>query len=119
LCGGPRYALGEQNANLVCSPSVSTRLCTVSFQDTRGVRHGVDVEADSLYEAVVLAIRRFREDPWAPRVAPATLLDVEVRAPSMRHSISLQHVERWLSGVSAKPSEASKKAKLKLILVQS
>ena len=98
---------------------MSTRLCTVSFQDARGVRHCVDVEAESLYEAVVLAVRRFREDPWAPQVVAATVLEVEVREPSTKHSISLQHVERWLGGVSAKPSDASKKAKLKMILVQS
>ena len=95
-----------------------TRFCTVSFQDARGIRHGVDVEAESLYEAVVLAVSRFRQDPWAPQVNISTVLEVDVREPSTKHSISLQHVERWLGGVSAKPSEASKKAKLKMILVQ-
>jgi hypothetical protein len=98
---------------------VATRRCSVTFQDARGVRHTVDVEADSLYEAVVLAVSRFREDPWAPQVAAGTLLDVDVREPSTRHSISLQQVERWLASATASPGEASKKAKLKLILVQS
>lgn len=98
---------------------MSVRVCTVSFQDSRGIRHAVDVEAESLYEAVVLAVRRFRSDPWAQHIAAGTVLDVDVREPSVRHSISLQQVERWLGGATANPNDASKKAKLKLILVQS
>jgi hypothetical protein len=48
----------------------------------------------------------------------ATVLDVEVRALSTKHSIALEHVERWLADAIGNPSEASKKAKLKMILVQ-
>jgi hypothetical protein len=99
--------------------SVGVRVCTVSFQDSRGIRHAVDVEAESLYEAVVFAVRRFRGDPWTQHIAAGTVLDVEVREPAVRHSLSLQHVERWLAGATANPNDASKKAKLKLILVQS
>jgi hypothetical protein len=95
------------------------RLCTVSFKDPRGIRHSVDVEAESLFEAVVFAVSRFRKDPWAGQIATATLLDVEVREPSTTHSITLQQVERWLGGATPNPSEASRKAKLKMILVQS
>jgi hypothetical protein len=95
------------------------RSCTVSFKDPRGIRHSVDVEAESLFEAVVFAVSRFRKDPWAGQIGTATLLDVEVREPSTTHSISLQQVERWLGGATPNPSDASKKAKLKMILVQS
>jgi hypothetical protein len=98
---------------------VATKVCAVSFVDTRGTRHTVTVEADSVYEAAVYAIRRFRKDPWVEHVGPATMLDIEVREPSTNHAVSLQQVERWLAGITASPSEATKKAKLKLILVQS
>ena len=94
------------------------RACTVTFQDGRGIRHSVDVEAESLYEAVVFAVRRFREDTWSEQVAPGTVLDVDVREPAVRHSTSLQQVERWLGRTSPNPNEAAKKAKLKMILVQ-
>ena len=97
---------------------MAVRACTVTFQDGRGIRHSVDVEAESLYEAVVFALRRFREDAWSEQVAPATVLDVDIREPAVRHSISLQQVERWLARTSANPSEAARKAKLKMILVQ-
>ena len=91
----------------------------MGFKDVRGIRHSADVEAESLYEAVVLAVRRFRQDPWMPQAGTATVLDVEVREPSTKHAISLQQVERWLAGASSNPTEAMKKAKLKMILVQS
>jgi hypothetical protein len=94
------------------------RTCTVSFEDGRGIRHGVDVEAESLYEAVVLAVRRFREDPWMSQVTAGTPTDVEVRAPATTHAVTLQQVEQWIATTSSSPLEMSKKAKLKLILVQ-
>lgn len=95
---------------------MAVRACTVSFKDVRGIRHGVDVEAESLYEAVVLAVGRFRNDQWLDAIGPATVLDVEVREPATKHSISLQQVERWLGGATSSPNEASKKAKLKMML---
>jgi hypothetical protein len=33
--------------------------CSVSFADVRGIRHVVDAEADSLYEAAVVTVKRF------------------------------------------------------------
>jgi hypothetical protein len=97
---------------------MAQRPCTVSFQDARGIRHSVDVEAESLYEAAVLAVRRFRREAWTERIGPATVLDIEVREPCTMHSVSLQQIERWLAGATTNPNEASKKAKLKMILLQ-
>jgi hypothetical protein len=91
----------------------------VSFRDARGIRHGVEVEAESLFEAVVVAVRRLREDPWIETVGSATVLDVEPREPATKHSVSLQQVERWLGSSSSSPLEASKKAKLKAVLLRS
>ena len=97
---------------------MGVRVCAVSFINTRGIRHTVEVEAESLYEAVVLAVRRFRNEPWVEPVGDATVLEVDVREPSTKHTLSLNHVERWLSGATANPSEASRKARLKMMLVQ-
>jgi hypothetical protein len=36
--------------------------CRVSFTDTNGIPHDVDVQAESLYEAVALAVAEFRAD---------------------------------------------------------
>ncbi len=94
------------------------RLCEVSFQDARGIKHTAQVEAESLYEAAILGIRRFREDPWLEVVGPGTVLDIAAREPATTHAISLQQVERWLAGATSNPSEASKKAKLKMMLMR-
>jgi len=97
---------------------MARRTCSVSFTDIKGIRHTVDVDADSLYEAAILGIRRLNDDPWIEKIGPATVLDIEAREPAAKHSLSLQQVERWLSGATANPNEASKKAKLKMMLIQ-
>jgi hypothetical protein len=97
---------------------VTIRECIVSFTDARGIRHSAQVEAESLYEAAVLGVRRLNDDPWLEKIGPATVLDVEVRAPGVSHAISLQQIERWLAGATVNPSESMKKAKLKMLLVQ-
>ena len=97
---------------------MALRPCIVSFKDMRGVRHAAEVEAESLYEAAVLGVRRLNEDPWLEKIGPATILEIEVRAPGTTHTISLQQVERWLAGTTKNPYESMKKAKLKMILVQ-
>ena len=93
------------------------RTCTVSFTGTTGIRHSVTVEAETLYEAAVLAITRFRQDIWGEAITPGTQLEIEVREPSTKHSLTLQQLERWIASPGT-PHEASRKAKLKLMLVQ-
>jgi hypothetical protein len=94
------------------------KLCSVSFTDVRGLRHTADVEAESLYEAAVQGIRRLNQDPWIERIGPGTVLHIEVREPSATHSVTVEQVERWLAGATKSPIEATRKAKLKLLLVQ-
>ena len=97
---------------------MALKQCAVSFTDIRGIRHTADVEAESLYEAAVQGIRRLNQDPWIERIGPGTKLEIEVREPSARHVLSVDQVERWLAGTTANPTEAMKKKKLKLLLVQ-
>jgi hypothetical protein len=80
----------------------------VTYVDHRQIRRGAKVQAESLYEAAVLAIKPFREDPWLEKGGRATMLDIEVRAPGIKHAISLQHVERWTVGATTNPNGAAK-----------
>jgi hypothetical protein len=96
---------------------VSLRICAVSFVDVRGIRHTVEVQAESLYEAAILGVRTFKNDPWVEHVGSATVLEIEVREPTAKHVLTMQQVERWLAGSSASPSEGAKKAKLKSLLI--
>ena len=97
---------------------MALRRCIVSFTDVRGIRHSVDVDAESLYEAAVMGIRRLNDDPWLERIGAATVLEIEVRTPGTTHAITLQQVERWLAGATRNPYESMKKAKLKMLLVK-
>jgi hypothetical protein len=103
---------GEDNTNMLSSLAMPLRACIVSFKDTRGIRHSVEVEAESLYEAAVLGVRRLNNDAWIEKIGPATVVDIEIREPATTHSMSLQQVERWLAGATTNPNEAMKKAKL-------
>jgi hypothetical protein len=103
---------------MIFSPAVALRTCLVSYVDHQKIRHAAEVQAESLYEAAVLAVKVFRQDSWLEKFGPATVLDVEIREPSTKHAISLQQVERWLAGATLNPNEASRKAKLKMMLAQ-
>jgi hypothetical protein len=55
--------------------------CRVSFADSEGVLHGIDVDAESLYEAVAIAVAQFRDDDVSPSSpAPMTEFTVAVSA---------------------------------------
>lgn len=88
-------------------------LCIVSFVDLRGIRHAVEVQADSLYEAVVLGVSQLREHECEPGdVRP---IDVEVRK-SVTHTITLRKVTEWLNGGAKSPKEAITKERLRALL---
>jgi hypothetical protein len=90
------------------------KTCTVSFQDSSGVRHAVEVGADTLYEAAILALKAFREHDCAP--GPAAHLAIEVKSPSVTHTVVARKIEEWLVGGARSPSEAVEKRRLKELL---
>ena len=51
-------------------------VCIVSFVDLDGVRHSVEVEAEGLYEALVLGLCAFRKH----ELEPGGLTQLEVAA---------------------------------------
>jgi hypothetical protein len=76
--------LRRTNSEYATIQAVPMRICAVSFADVRGIRHTVDVQAESLFEAAILGVRTFRGAPWIEHVGPATVLDIEVREPCDR-----------------------------------
>jgi hypothetical protein len=95
---------------------VAERTCTVSFTDPKGIKHSVDVTADSLFEAAVLGVKVLRSGEWNDPPGQTAVLEVEVRNPSVRHTVSLLHISRWLNGASNSPAESMKKVKLRKLL---
>lgn len=88
--------------------------CIVSYLDTEGLRHTVEVEAESLYEAAVLAVRTFRQHACEP--GQLSKLEVEVRS-SVTHTITLRKIHDWLNGGAKSPREAIIKDNLRRVLL--
>jgi hypothetical protein len=88
-------------------------LCIVSYVDIEGLRHTVEVEAESLYEAAVLAIRTFRQHKCEP--GQVSKLEVEVRS-SVIHTITPRTIYDWLNGGAKSPKEAVMKERLRALL---
>jgi hypothetical protein len=88
-------------------------LCVISYVDTEGLRHTVEVEAESLYEAAVMAVKTFRKHDCEP--ALMSMLEVEIRS-SIIHTVTLKKVHTWLNGGAKTPREAVMKERLRSLL---
>jgi hypothetical protein len=95
---------------------VALRTCTVSFAGPSGVRHSVEVTAESIYEAAALGVSALKSDGWADAIAPGTELEVQVREPATCHRLTVQQIRRWCDGVAVSPDETLKKRRLKQLL---
>ena len=70
--------------------------CRVSFADQNGILHAVEVDADSLYEAVAQAVAEFRASgPFKAAPGPTTEFTVAVYRKPVEHRIRLTQVEKW------------------------
>jgi hypothetical protein len=59
-------------------------------------RHSVEVTAESLFEAGVLAVSAFRKAGWVEEVPGlASRLEIEVREPAVKHTVTLAQLQRW------------------------
>ena len=75
--------------------------CRVAFTDSEGIEHAVEIEAESLYEAVALAVAEFRSATIAidpPRAT--TEFRVSVLRQPTHHTIRLQQVTKWAQGTT-------------------
>lgn len=78
--------------------------CVVSYVDSSGIRHSVEVQADGLYEAAVLGVRALREHDCEPgEVRP---IEIEVRK-SVIHTLTLRRVQEYLNGASQESERKS------------
>jgi len=84
--------------------------CVVSYLDTSGIRHTVELQAESLYEAAALALRTFRQHGCDPGVM--SKLEVEIRS-SVTHTLTVQRLQTWLNGGAKNPKEAVIKERLR------
>jgi len=92
--------------------------CRVSFLDSDGVLLALDVDAESLYEAVALAVASFREDDVSPSApGPMTEFTVAVYRKPVEHKIRLAQVVRWSEQTTeGGPAGITKRQRVKQLL---
>src|SRR5690242_15181540 len=92
----------------------TARTCLVSFTDSEGIRHSVEVAAGTLYEAAALAIGEFRRCGFTTDApGQTTRLTVAVQAPATSHEVRVSKIEAWLQGAGKSPSEQALKVRLR------
>lgn len=95
---------------------MALRTCTVSFVDYRGIRHSVDVTAETLFEAAAAGIAAMNQSEWCEGIGPGTPVDVEVRAPAVKHQLTLLQIRRWCDHVAVSPDETIKRKRVKALI---
>jgi hypothetical protein len=91
--------------------------CRVSFRDADGIEHAVEVEARTLYEAVGIAIDRFRRCEHV-QYEPKGLHEftVEPREPGTQHRLTRKTFDAWLRRPGGSPADMALKTSLKKLL---
>lgn len=91
--------------------------CRVSFRDADGVEHGVELDARTLYEAVGLAIERFRRcEHVAYEPKGLHEFTVEARDPVTQHRLTRNMFDTWLRRPGGSPADVALKSRLKNLL---
>ena len=91
--------------------------CRVSFTDEEGIPHAVEVQADSLYEAVALAVAEFRADDLTAAPGPMTEFTVSIQRPAIEHRIRLSLVSKWAeSNTREGPAGVTKRQRVRALL---
>ena len=81
------------------------------------IRHSVEVTAESLYEAGVVALSALRKAGWVEEhPGPATRLEIEVKESSTIHTISVAQLQRWVSGEGKSPAERLARQRMRQML---
>ncbi len=82
------FAYNEAVPNVSC--------CLVSFTDTEGIQHTVEVSASSLYEAAALGVAEFKRSKLMDsQPGPATRLSVTVKSPTTHHELTMAKLQSW------------------------
>jgi hypothetical protein len=92
------------------------KACRVVYKDLDGVRHCVEVVAESVYEASVLALSALSKHEWIESVGPGTRLDIQIIEPNVTHTLLVAQLKQWLDRPATSPADSVKKRKLKELL---
>jgi hypothetical protein len=93
--------------------------CRVSYTDMEGISHALDVDAESLYEAVAIAVAQFREEEIG-RAEPGAMTEftVAVYRNPVEHKIRLGQVAKWAQQTMDGPAGIIKRQRVRVLLGQ-
>lgn len=96
---------------------MAIRTCRVSCRDIEGIEHTVEVNAESLYEAVARGLAAFRDADWAGDIGHGqTTITVVVKQPEVEHKVRMRDFEAWLESNGRSPAEMVLKSRLRELL---
>jgi hypothetical protein len=93
--------------------------CEVVYRDLEGVEHRVEVDADSLYEAIAAAVSSFRKGLWTRcPPGPGCIFNVRVFPDRPQvYSVALSQVESFARHGTVKgPKDILRKQKIQEML---
>lgn len=65
-----------------------------------------------------MALAIFKKEGWTDPVGSAARLEVDVREPPVKHTVTVLQIQRWLQGATPSPNERVKKDKLRALLAK-
>jgi hypothetical protein len=81
------------------------------------VQHSVDVNAETLYEAIAIALATLQQDNWVGKIGQGfTTVTVVVQQPPVKHEVKMKDFVSWLGRQGRSPAEVILKQKLEKIL---
>jgi hypothetical protein len=96
---------------------VVLRTCTVAIKDLRDVEHSTEVTAETLCEAIALALAALQQDNWVGEIGSGfTTVSVLVQPPPVKHEVKMKDFVSWLGRQGRSPAEVVLKQKLEKIL---
>ena len=87
--------------------------CIVSFVDVGGIRHSVEVQADSMYEAAAAALESFHEHECSPGIGSE--LEVQVRT-AVTHTVAMKKLKEWAELGGGSPRDVILKRRIRTVL---
>jgi len=89
------------------------RVCVVRLVDDHGVEHKVKVQAESVYEAALLGLKRLQRVGWESDGSQIGIVVVEVWEQPTIHAVNVKKLLNWLKVPAQFEPEELRKAKLR------
>lgn len=93
------------------------RFCRVAYRDASGFQHETTVEAETVYEAAVVAVVSWRVSRTGRGPGRNSVMEITPKDSPTTYRVTLAKIEAWLADRTGKSrGEVDRKKKLRRIL---